>query len=316
MNAAMLSRLGILIRREFWQSPVAFKWAPVGILVLNVVLVLFAILIGAKMDNGFQFTLEGVRAFTELPDEQKDLLVSAAMYSTGSLYHGTALIVILFYLAGCLYDDRRDRSILFWKSLPVSDTLTVASKLLTAMLAVPLAYLAVVAVNQIVLLIIASFFGWAAGIDVFRELWLSSALPQIWAVQIYAIVVQGLWLLPIYGWLMFCSAIAPRLPILIAVLVPLVISLVQHFWSLLTAFRLPDINLLAIIGKRIGRGVVPMSMEIDVSNGSIEEITRDMLISFRSVTHTLLSLEMLYGILIGALFLAGAIWFRRRAADI
>ena len=58
-------------------------------------------------------------------------------------------LVVFFYLLGALYEERRDRSILFWKSMPVSDVMTVASKLVTALLVVPLVYLVGIATLQL-----------------------------------------------------------------------------------------------------------------------------------------------------------------------
>jgi ABC-2 type transport system permease protein len=238
------------------------------------------------------------------------------MFSTGSLFHLVLMIVVIFYLAGCLYDDRRDRSILFWKSLPVSDTLTVASKLLTATIAAPLMYLAVIALTQVVLLLIASGYGLAAGINIFSEIWAPANLPQIWLVTLYAAAVQSLWLLPIFGWLMLCSSFAPRLPILIAIIVPALIGLFQHFWSFFTDFRMPEFNLMLIVLQRLGRGVVPMSVELEqIEGGDMSTFGAESLISFKSVNGILFSLEMWIGVAIGLAFLAGAVWFRKRATD-
>ena len=40
----------------------------------------------------------------------------------------TAFLVGVFYCLDALHGERRDRSILFWKSLPVSDLTTVLAK--------------------------------------------------------------------------------------------------------------------------------------------------------------------------------------------
>jgi len=316
MNTDAFNRMLILIRREIWESPVAFKWAPLIIAGLNILVTILLLIIGARVDNQMAFTLDGIRMFAEMPDEQQRLLATGTLFSTGSGFHGIMLLVVIFYLAGSLYDDRKDRSILFWKSLPVSDHMTVASKLLTAAVAAPLMYLAAITLTQIVLLLIATGYGLAAGINVFTEIWVPANLPRIVLVTLFGSLVQSLWLLPIYGWLMLCSSFAPRLPILIAVMVPALIGLFQHFWSFFTGFRMPEFNLVLVMLERLGRGIVPMSLEIEgLENGDLESFSADMLISFKSVAAVLFSLEMLIGLVIGALFLAGAVWFRRRATD-
>lgn len=316
MIAETFKRLMILIRRELWESPFAFKWTPLIIAGLNILVTLLILLIGAKVDNQMVFTIDGVRMWAEMDNEQQKAFASFALFSTGSLFHMVMLFVVIFYLAGSLYDDRRDRSILFWKSLPVSDRMTVASKILTAMVAAPLAYLAAIALTQLVLMIIATGYGLAAGINVFTEIWLPANLPRIWAVSLLGSLAQSLWLLPIFGWLIFCSSFAPRLPILIAVMVPVLIGLFQHFWSFFSNFRLPDFNLLLIVLERLGRGIVPMSIQVDdLESGDFEDFSADMIMSFSSIADVVFSLDMLIGLIIGMAFLVGAVWFRKRATD-
>ena len=141
-------------------------------------------------------------------------------------------------------------------------------------------------------------------------------LPRIWLVSLLGSLAQSLWLLPIFGWLIFCSSFAPRLPILIAVMVPVLIGLFQHFWSFFSNFRLPDFNLLLIVLERLGRGIVPMSIQVDdLESGNFDEFSADMIMSFSSIANVVFSLEMLIGVVIGMAFLAGAVWFRKRATD-
>ena len=315
-----INRLAILVRREMWESPVAFKWTPVilfGFILLSSIL---ALVIGMRVDGNLVFTRDGLRMFAELEPGQRRLFASGALFSISALFHQVMYLVLIFYLAGSLYDDRRDRSILFWKSLPVSDTMTVASKVLAACILAPLLYLAGIIITQVTLLLIATVIGLFADINVFSALWAPANLPKQWTLMLYGSIVQGLWLLPIYAWLIFCSSWAPRLPILIAVVVPLLIGMLQHFWSFFSNFKLPEVNLLLIMLDRIGKGVTPASIEweqIVTSDGSGSSIqpSEDLFMSFGTVTRHLLSLEMWIGVAIGLTLLAAAVWFRRRATD-
>jgi len=320
MNAAIFSRLWILVRREIWESPFAFKWTPLIIAGFLLLITILMLIIGARVDDELVFTIDGIRMYAQLGDEQQRLLATGVMFSAGSLFHQVMFLVVIFYLAGSLYDDRRDRSILFWKSLPVSDAMTVTSKVLTAMIAAPVVYLGGIALIQLALVLIASGYGLAAGIDIFGEIWVPSNLPRIWLVTLVGSLVQSLWLLPVYAWLMFCSSWAPRLPILIAVLVPVLIGMFQHFWSFFSNFRLPDVNFLLLILERIFRGVMPANIEWEqiVSESQRQPDfmpSEEMLLSFRSIGSALASWEMWLGVAIGIGFLAAAIWFRRRATD-
>lgn len=320
MKPDMLSRLWILIRRETWESPVAFKWTPLIIYGFILLFTIFALLIGAKVDDELIFTIDGLRMYARLDDAQQKLIATGTMFSFSALFHQIMFLVVIFYLAGSLYDDRRDRSILFWKSLPVSDRLTVASKILTASVAAPVMFFAGVVLTQLTLLLIASGYGLMAGINIFTEIWMPANLPRIWTVILLGSLVQSLWLLPIYAWLMFCSSWAPRLPILIAAVVPVLIGMFQHFWSLFSNFRLPEHNLLWIMFQRIGKGVTPATIEWEqITTGAGNRTTfvpnEEVLMSFRSIASHLFSWEMWIGVAIGLGFLAGAVWFRRRATD-
>ena len=316
MNTAILSRLYILVRREIWENQFAFKWTPLIIAGLNILVTILILIIGAKVDNQMAFTVDGIRMYAEMDDQKQREIAGGLMFSTGSLFHFVMLLVVVFYLAGSLYDDRRDRSILFWKSLPVSDWLTVSSKIVTAMLAAPLIYLGGIALTQLVLLLIASGYGLAAGINIFTEIWMPANLPKIWLVTLLGSLAQSLWLLPIFGWLMLCSAFAPRLPILIAVAVPALIGIFQHFWSFLSNFSLPDFNVGLIILQRLFRGILPMSIDIEgMQSGDPEQVSFDALLSLKSISSVVWSVEMWIGVAIGLVFLTGAVWFRRRASD-
>ncbi|NKI34066.1 hypothetical protein HFP89_02650 [Wenzhouxiangella sp. XN79A] len=313
-----ISRLAILVRREMWESPVAFKWTPVILFGFILLSSLLALIIGMRIDGDLVFTRDGLRMFAELDPDQRRLFASGALFSISALFHQVMYLVLIFYLAGSLYDDRRDRSILFWKSLPVSDTMTVASKVLAACILAPLLYLAGIVITQITLLLIATVIGLFADINVFSALWVPANLPKQWTLMLYGSLVQGLWLLPIYAWLVFCSSWAPRLPILIAVLVPLMIGMLQHFWSFFSNFKLPEVNLLLIMLDRIGKGVTPASIEweqIVTSEGANIRPSEELFMNFSSVTRHLFSMEMWIGVAIGLALLTGAVWFRRRATD-
>ena len=320
MNTAMFSRLWILIRREIWESPIAFKWTPLIIAGFILLVTILLLIIGARVDNEQVFTIDRILMYAEMEDPRQRLLVGAAMFSISSLFYQIMFLVVLFYLAGSLFDDRRDRSILFWKSLPLSDQMTVASKILTAMLAAPIMYLGGIVLVQLALLLIASAYGLMAGINILTEIWAPANLPKAWTVTLIGSLVQSLWLLPIYAWLMFCSSWSPRLPILTAVLVPFLIGMFQHFWSFFSNFRLPDFNLMLVILERIGRGVTPASVDwerIITESESKPSLTakEEMLISFKPIVDAFVSLEMWVGVVIGLIFLAGSVWFRRRATD-
>ena len=121
---------------------------------------------------------------------------------------------------GALHDDRKDRTVLFWKSVPVTDVETVLSKLITAVWVAPAATIAMILAAQVFLLTVIS------GLVATREtlsiwpIWANSGLFTGLVELLVGYLIQGLWALPLYGWLLFISAAVNRLPFLWALLAP------------------------------------------------------------------------------------------------
>lgn len=311
-----LSLLLTLMRRELWESPIAFKWTPLAVGALIIVFVIIALIIGARVDAEMALTGDALRTLADQTPEQRRLLVSGALFSASTVFFQLMLLVILFYLAGSLFDDRKDRSILYWKSLPVSDRMTVASKVMTAGLLIPATFLAAIILTQLALLLIATGYALLAGVNPLTTLWLPASLPKLWTIMVLGLLVQALWLLPIYAWLLFCSSWAPRLPILIAIGVPAAISFIQHAWTLATSMSLPGLNLGLILLKRLGTGVLPMNINVEIGDDMSDvEFNEELFMSFSALGEQLLRPEMWIGLVLAAILLSAAVWFRRRATD-
>jgi ABC-2 type transport system permease protein len=141
----------------------------------------------------------------------------------GALIMGTAFIVGIFYSLDALYGERRDRSILFWKSLPVSDLTTVLSKFVIPLIVLPLLSFAIAVVTQFVMLLLSGAVLLGSGLSA-GTLWPRMSFFHMSLMLLYHILtVHGLWYAPIYGWLLLVSAWAPRAPFIWAFLPPFVI---------------------------------------------------------------------------------------------
>ncbi len=139
------------------------------------------------------------------------------------LVMGTAFIVGIFYSLEAFYGERRERSILFWKSLPVSDLTTVLSKLAVPLVILPLLSFAISAVTQLLMLLLSSAVLLGNGLSV-ATLWGHASFFHFSLMLFYHIVtIHGLWYAPLYGWLLLVSAWAPRAPFIWAFLPPFVI---------------------------------------------------------------------------------------------
>ena len=138
-----------------------------------------------------------------------------------------AFVVVFFYLLDCLFTERRDRSILFWKSLPVSDAKTVLSKLFVALVAVPLwSWALSLVVGLVVFGVVAAQVSGtpAAGLGT----WHGGTWLTVQAAMLGKMVIAALWYLPVAGWLLLVSVLAKRAPFLWATLPFLVFSLAER----------------------------------------------------------------------------------------
>jgi len=195
------------LRRELWEYR-AIYLVPLGA--------------AAVFTFGFLINIINVRrkirtVAWQMPHASTPYEISAA------LIMGTALLVGLYYALDALYGERRDRSILFWKSLPVSDLTAVLSKFTVAIVIVPLFSLAVTMVTQLIMLLLSSIVFLGSGVSV-GELWAQSSFLRISLTYFYHIItVHGLWYAPIYAWLLLVSVGAPRAPLIWAVVPPFVI---------------------------------------------------------------------------------------------
>jgi ABC-2 type transport system permease protein len=139
----------------------------------------------------------------------------------------TGMLVGVFYSIDALHGERRDRSILFWKSLPVSDLTTVLSKASIPLVVVPLVTFVVIVGLHLIMLVFSSLVLAMSGLGIAaqRTLW---PLFQMELVLLYGLTVMALWHAPIYGWLLLVSGWARRATFLWVVLPPLVLFAVER----------------------------------------------------------------------------------------
>jgi ABC-2 type transport system permease protein len=138
----------------------------------------------------------------------------------------TAFIVGVFYCLDALHGERRDRSILFWKSLPVSDLTTVLSKVTIPLVILPLIAFALVVCVQSIILLMTSVNLIVHGMSP-ASTWALIPFFQNWIVLLYGLIALSLWHAPIYGWLLLVSGWARRATFLWAVLPLIVIQIFE-----------------------------------------------------------------------------------------
>jgi ABC-2 type transport system permease protein len=146
-----------------------------------------------------------------------------------SLLIFVGLFVAFFYCLDALYGERRDRSILFWQSLPVSDRITVLSKAVIPLAVIPALSFVLALAMQLVMLIVSSMVLAANGISP-SVLWGQLHIVQETIVMLYGIAAVTLWSAPLYAWLMLLSGWAKRAVIVWAALPFIVLAAIggQH----------------------------------------------------------------------------------------
>ncbi|UTA49045.1 hypothetical protein L1F30_05720 [Simiduia sp. 21SJ11W-1] len=145
------------------------------------------------------------------------------------LFSGLMLLVSYYYLLSCLYTDRKDHSILFWKSMPVSEAQQVFTKLAVGLVALPtIATLCALAVGIVfvilTMLYVAGYSSSTTPWEIFTGVNLISIAVSHW----FTALGVALWSLPFFAWLMVCSAAAKRSPFLLALLPPVVLMLAEQ----------------------------------------------------------------------------------------
>jgi len=214
-----------LLRREFWEHR-GLLYAPLAVALM---LVVFTLLGGGMPRGSVEIHLDGngahfVSAMSG-PQQRKFFGIVVAGLLVPQLL--VAMVVTFFYLLDSLYSERKDRSILFWKSLPVSDAMTVASKAAVALVAVPLI---VYVLSLVVSLVVFGVMGLKYSGTELGPLvqWHTLEWFALQGVLLLNIVVAALWYSPVVAALLMISAAARRATVLWAVVPPLILGLVER----------------------------------------------------------------------------------------
>jgi ABC-2 type transport system permease protein len=234
------------VRRELWEHRSIYL-APLGIA--------GAVLLGSLV--ALSRLPQAMQTLSSLnPEQQRQALAQPYDVSAGMIM-AAAFVVSIFYSTDALYGERRDRSILFWKSMPVSDLTTVLAKASIPLLVLPLLAFAVTAVTELILFVLSSMILMANGQSVVT-LWTQLQLHQVMLLLLYHLVTAHmLWFAPFYAWLLLVSAWARRAPFLWAVLPPFAIFIFEKI-----AFH--SSNFLSLINDRFSGSSDSASMMADM----------------------------------------------------
>lgn len=214
VSASLTRPLYWSVRRELWENRSIYI-APL----VAAGVVLFGFLIHAfrlphRRGNALALDPTHMRAAIEAP---YDMVAMMIMF--------VSFVVAIFYCLDALYGERRDRSILFWKSLPVSDFTIVLSKALIPVVILPLVTLATIIGLHLVMLLLTTLALLPAGLA--KTTFAALPILRIWGFLAYWLVTDAIWQAPVYGWLLLVSGFARRATFLWAVLPWLAICAIE-----------------------------------------------------------------------------------------
>ena len=185
-----------LIRRELWEHRAIYVMPLVIALLVSLISIT-----GQVTVSGFDHAVDiGILAGTNLGENERSAAISVLMISLSSTFVFAMWILITFYALDALYAERKDRSILFWRSIPVTDFDTVLSKLVTALLIIPLVSFAIIAATHLIVLLTTSVWLAARGANAWHMIWAAapcqrSAAISVLMISLSSTFVFSMWIL-------------------------------------------------------------------------------------------------------------------------
>jgi ABC-2 type transport system permease protein len=288
-----ITRLFWCIRREFWENRSIYI-APLAVAVLIVLGFLYSTL-RIPADLVISSTVDSNGVVTQSTHGIPPL---APYTIAAGLIMATTFLVAIFYSLDALYSERRDRSILFWKSLPISDLTTVLSKAAIPLVLLQLLTWVITVVTQSLMLLINVIIFHARGIDT-AALHAGLPLTQNSIMLFYHLfAIHALWYAPIWCWFLLVSAWARRTPLLWATLPPIALGVLE-------IITLHSGHVFALLKYRIHG---PEGSSSFSSPGMSGMSMGDMPLS---PAHFLATPGLWTGLALAAVFLAAAIQLRR-----
>ncbi len=298
-----------LLRREMWEHRSLYV-TPIVIALLVILIALTGnISIGA-----IEHVDLGIVGASSMPENTRAAALTGIMIALSSTFVFAMWILTIFYTLDCLYAERKDRSILFWRSMPLTDFETVLSKLLTAVLLIPLVTFALIVFTHIVVLLITSAWIGMRGGNAWHLIWSVAPFLDNWTATLVFILALPLWMSPFIGWFLFVSAFAKRSPLLIAFLPIAMLPLFEKILFGSTVF----VEAFFVRSVKMPLFTDLDNMELLFQEGEkfalLDEATLSLL-SLMDVGRFLGSPGFLSGIVVCGLFTTAAIFIRRYRDD-
>lgn len=306
-----ISQLIFGIKREYWEFQKTLFWLPVIMIALYVSVPLIHLIVeGGITDKLVHFAKRASTAENDLPYSQ---MYESIMLFFAAPFMFIALIVQIYYFTSCFFDEKRDLSIFFWRSLPVSDLLTITAKLVMGAIVIPLIFMAAATALYLLLNLVGMLHAVILSASYDTSLWfLWSNVDWLLAMitNLFYIVPFSLWFLPVFAWLMLASSYAKKAPFLWAVLP--VVALVLVEFLLLKYTSLQDVY----VSKELLNYFV-ITPEMFVTHIYSDETTHSAQFVSTNIDASgagygvLMDKVNVYGLIVAGVFLSAVYWLRK-----
>jgi len=299
----MIGHQVALIKREVWEHRAIYVTPLVISIVVTLGVIAMLVFVSGFADK-LNVAIFGAQNLAG--DNERKAVLTGFFISTSWSFLVALGILTIFYCLDCLYAERKDKSILFWRSLPVTDAETVISKLLVALFIIPIVAVAGIIVTHLVNLVITSIWVASKGGDAGMLIWGSVRFLDNWFAALIVTLAVALWMSPFVGWFLFISAFTKRSPFLAAFLPLAVIPLLEAIFLRSHVFAEAVLD----------RGGLPLfnSMDIEAAFKNDDwRISGDVtsLLAHIDITKFLGSPSLWAGIVVCGLFVTAAIYVRR-----
>ena len=220
----MINHYIALMKREFWEHRSIWV-TPIAIASVVTLGTLTALMFAGEFAQELDVAIFGAQNIAG--DAERKAVLTGFFVGSSWLFLIALAILTVFYALDSLYAERKDKSILFWRSLPVTDAETVLSKLATAVVLIPAVTIAGIIATHVVNLIVTSIWVSVKGGSAGTLIWGSVPLLDNWLAAIVVIYAMAVWMSPFLGWFLFVSAWTKRAPLLMAFLPLVLIPMIE-----------------------------------------------------------------------------------------
>lgn len=298
-----------LLQRELWEHRAIYV-APIVVAVLMTL----GALTGQVSVNAVDHVELGIVGASNMPENTRAAVLSGIMIGLSTTFVFAMWILTIFYALDSLYAERKDRSILFWRSIPVTDSETVISKLITALVVIPLVSFVLIIATHLAVFLIGSIWVGVRGGNAWHLIWASAPFFDNWTATLIFLLALPLWLSPFVGWFLFVSAFTKRSPFLTAFLplaiLPLLEKMLFNSGVFAEAFFLRSVKMPLFIDLQ--------TMERLFEEGEHFAMSADArlrLLGLMDFGGFLSSPSLWLGLIVCGLFTAAAIYVRRYRDD-